>query len=125
MQASTLADTNGFFQFGLLPLGNYSIGSLGSTVGPLNLGDTNTTADLGATNVVEVAISSFVAGNPSLVTWPTAPGLKYEIDFTTNILTGSWVELQTLIAAGSSETYLDYAPDISKIYRVLVINSLP
>jgi len=125
VQASTLADTNGFFQFGLLPLGNYNIGSLAGTLGPLNLGDTNTTANLGATNAADVVISSIIVGNPTLVTWPTSPGLKYEIDFRTNILTGSWVELQTLIAAGSSETYLDYAPDLSKIYRVLVINSLP
>jgi hypothetical protein len=119
IQATTFTDTNGFWQFGLLPLGQYSVGAIAGSLGPFTVDDPNTKVDAGVTNIQDLIISS-ILGAPTSVSWPTAPGLEYRIEFTTNILSGIWTPLSTLTAGSTNETYLDYVPNVSKVYRVIV-----
>lgn len=125
IQASTLTDTNGYFQFGLLPLGQYNIGALGGTFGPFNVGDTNSTVNAGTNNATQIIISSIISSNPTAVTWPTAPGLQYRVEFTTNILSGTWYELSSLSASSTNATMLDFMTNPAKVYRVLLLNTFP
>ena len=56
------------------------------------------------------------------VTWPTAPGLTYRIEWAPAIF-GPWTELDTLVAAGLQETYLDYNDGPLRFYRVLYVSA--
>jgi hypothetical protein len=124
-QTNVMTDANGYFQFGLLPLGRYCVGALGSTFCDLSLTETTPTVSLGETNVAPLIITGIYHTTPTLVEWTAVPGLTYEVDCTTNILCGScWTPLATVTAGSTQETYTDYAVDPEKDYRVILLNGL-
>ena len=118
--SNTLTGSDGLFRFGLLPLGNYCYGAGGEVVCGISLTPSAPVVDLGATGITPVVISAIASNLPTAISWPTAPGLSYRIDYTTNLLCAPcWTPLTTVTATGTNEVYLDYFDDASRYYRVV------
>ena len=118
--SNTLTGADGLFRFGLLPLGNYCYGAGGEVYCGISLASGAPTFDLGLTNISPVVITSIVSNMPTSVSWPTAPGLTYRLEYTTNVLCDPcWTPIETVVAPGTNEVYLDYITDQMRIYRVL------
>jgi hypothetical protein len=121
VQASTYSDTNGFFKFGFLPLGDYQLGGMGGTLGGIVLDGTEVCEDLGVTNLPDLVITNIVGLTTKAITWPSSPGVTYRIEYTTDIMSGIWTLLDTVIAGDISYTYVDFFSDPARIYRVVGI----
>lgn len=119
-----ISDTNGLFQFGFLPLGNYNIVSPYGTNGPIVLADswfgTNLDVHVDAPIFTHIGMSP-----PVVITWAATNGGSYRVDFTTNILNGSgWSNLYWVTSVGeTSLSYTDLYPAVDRIYRVSITNA--
>lgn len=117
---NTLSGEEGLYGFGLLPLGDYVIGSRGTTF-PVSLRDGNTQVNLGETNVNEVVVT--ISGpNPLVVSWPAVPGATYRIQSSGSIF-GPWTTMDSVTAADLTEYYYDYSAS-GPFYRVILESGL-
>lgn len=114
---NTLTGLDGLFQFGLLPYGQYQVGSGGGLQGPFDLSAAQPDLDLGATNSPNIEISGLVPGNPVAISWPAVPGSHYEIQYADSLF-DPWQTLDSVIAAGFTETYYDYTAVVGRVYRI-------
>ncbi len=124
-QDCTTVNSNNFFQFGLLPLGNYQLVSAGATNGPYALSDTNIVVTL-APPPSPLAPPEFTAigKTPVVVTWTATNGAVYRLDFTTNLMGGVWTPM-TVLTGGipPTLTYTDLFSTADRIYRVSITNA--
>ena len=116
-------DGSGAFQFDLLPLGSYQVGTVGTSFGPFALTYDTNSISLGATNAPAVAFTAMF-GTPRVITWNAVPGLTYRIQYAFNVF-GPWFDLPNglIVGSGPVETYYDYSGDASRMYRILLISS--
>ena len=117
VQSVTRTDTNGYFQFGLLPLGQYQIGAVNSMFGPFTLSDATPDFMLGSTNLPAFLVGLDSGVYPRRISWSSVPGVRYQVDFTTNLVSG-WSTVADRIAAETNEFYLDYFGVPSGSYRI-------
>ena len=117
VQSVTRSDTNGYFQFGLLPLGQYQLGAVNSVLGVFTLSDADMDISLGTTNLPEFLVGLDSGVYPRQISWSAVPGVRYQVDFTTNLISG-WTTVADRIAAETNEVYLDYFGVPSGSYRV-------
>jgi len=112
-QQCTVTTTDGYFEFGLLPLGSYSLLFGGTTYGPYDL------------NGPELNIN--LAGLSSIVlTWTSPYAELYQIDYTTNILMDEWWNIGSVTGgAGSTVIYTDLTDNAYRLYRVTTSNTNP
>lgn len=120
VQAQTVSGTDGGFGFGLLPIGQYVVGSK-STTWNVDLTSSSPTFNL-QTNLPALTVSGFAPGNPTKVFWNAVPGLTYQVQYTTNLT--DWLFLYRQTAADEHESYSDYADDGSRAYRVVLESGL-
>lgn len=124
---NTLTDASGFFQFGLLPDGDYQIGSGGGIIGQFSVGSFNGWNNfIGSTPAPQVIVSSIVAnpGGGMVVSWPTTPSLSYRLEYSDVGVGGPYSPLVTLTAYGQQESYIDYGGTPARFYRVVFLNNL-
>jgi hypothetical protein len=112
---------NGYFQFGLLPAGNYAVGAFGS-VFPVVVGPGSPSVSLGDINLDEIVVSSILPGLPTLIYWDAVPGLLYRVDYSTDF-GATWFELATVPAAAVQEVVADYSGDPLRWYRVVLLGA--
>jgi hypothetical protein len=125
-QQCTTSGEGGGFGFGLLPLGNYQIASLGVTNGPYVLSDTNIVLAFVSTNAVPPPVFGSMSYVPPPVTfsWNAETGIVYSVQFATNLFSGTWTELGVVTGgAGTNLIYTDPLGSFDRIYRVVVTNS--
>lgn len=121
---STMTDGNGFFQFGLLPQGQYFLYADGQTVGPVVIDGSNWSAMEGLTNGVAPFDLAGVAVLPGrALSWEADIGASYTIQYADEMVNNPpWANLATGIIAGSNPmTYTDVsAPPVNgrRFYRV-------
>lgn len=122
IQDCTLADLNGNFQFGFLPLGNYQVASVGATNGPYVVSDPN--LDVSITVLPPPVFTGISFGSVKL-TWTATNVATYRLDYTTNLLTDSWMPLAVITGEPGLTTlsYTDAASSVHRIYRVSVTNA--
>jgi hypothetical protein len=66
-------------------------------------------------------ISAGVTGDTILLSLPTAFGHQYEVEYRTNLVTGDWKSLQTIVGDGSVKVITDSVTnDDSRFYRVMI-----
>ncbi len=122
---NTLTDSAGNFQFGLLPDGDYQLGSGGGIIGSFSVGDfngwNNNTGVLTAPDV-SVNLPTPNPGGGMIVTWPTTPGLTYRLEYSDDFM-ATWHELETVTASGQQEQYIDYNAAPVRLYRVILLNN--
>ncbi|MBN1269426.1 MAG: hypothetical protein JXB04_07560 [Kiritimatiellae bacterium] len=126
--STTITKSDGSFRFGgllstglPLALGNYYYGSISSIYGPFILSDSNSVVEGGATNVGDLVLADISLGVPTEITWPTVPGITYQIEYAETMF-GPWHVLGVVTASGISETYFDYiGTDATRFYRVIVL----
>lgn len=127
LQACTVADANGGYQFGLLPLGNYQLITGGTTNGPLILTGPNLVSNVtveAASPAPSPEFTGITVNSPLIITWGVSNGFVYRLDYTTNLLSGAWQSLSTQTAGpGLTLNYTDTVSDLQRIYRVVVTNS--
>ncbi len=112
---TTFTSGSGNFQFGLLPVGEYGIGALGSITN-ITLTPDTPVVELGPLGSEGPFISSIASGMPVHITWPSVPGTTYRIEYSIDF-GGSWHELATVIAGSLEEAYTDYT--ISMLYPIV------
>lgn len=76
---------------------------------------------MGATNLPPFIIGAIAYGNPTQITWPSVPGVMYEVQYSYDLINWNW--LATVVAAGTSETYLDYSGDPLRFYRIYYLGA--
>lgn len=111
---STWTDATGFFQFGMLPLGQYAFGTLSE--GSPNL-------EISGTNVEDLVMDIGPHGSVE-VTWPTLPGCTYRLDYAEKLQGKSlqWQPLQMALATGMTASYVDAAATPWRVYRAVLIS---
>jgi autotransporter-associated beta strand protein len=63
------------------------------------------------------------AGTPDVVlTWPAIPGISYQVQYNTNLVTTNWYLLTNVVAAGSSLSVTDHPPigSLQRFYRLRI-----
>jgi len=116
--ASTVSDGNGHFAFGLLPVGRYKVGAIGSVFGPF---DVSGVSDLGATNVEELVIRQIgsAPGAPTQLRWPAVPGMRYRVEYCP-ALPGPWYVLNEVTATDTNAVYVDWGAREHRFYRIVI-----
>jgi hypothetical protein len=116
---NTLTTTNGYFEFGALPLGKYQLGAVYTLFSPIQMAPTGWNYNIGATNV-DANVPFSIGGGPAggvAVSWPTVPGLTYRLEYSSNPV-GPYSVLTETTAASTNETYISYPGDPLGFYRV-------
>ncbi len=120
----TLSDTNGLFQFGLLPLGNYQVVAAGVTNGPYALTDGTLDVDLTMARVQFTDIAPNIGNTAAIITWSATNGAAYRLDYTTNLITGPWTFLYSVTSGvDTTLSYTDLFSTADRIYRVSITNA--
>jgi hypothetical protein len=117
----TYASGSGFFQFGLLPQGQYFLYSQGATVGPITIDESNWSAFQNITNgALPFSISNFKMNSGSKVLWDADVGAMYRVDYADDIL-GPWSVLGTLSATNDPMDIVDtnVPLPVLRFYRVI------
>lgn len=124
VQNCTLSETNGLFQFGFLPLGNYQIISPLGTNGPIVLADANISTNLTMAFMPPVFVG-MVVNSPLVITWAATNGAAYRLDYTTNLLDGtSWSNLYSVTSGvDTTLSYTDPVSAVHRIYRISITNA--
>ena len=107
VQATTIAASNGVFQFDPLPFGNYQVGAVSTVYGPYTLAPGSAVYDMGAFALPAFAVGGIAYGNPTVITWPAVPGVLYVVQYSDDG-GATWPTLHSLVAASTTETYIDY-----------------
>ncbi len=115
VQDCALSDTNGVFEFGFLPLGNYQLVSPLGTNGPIILAGPGVSTNLSAGWLPPV-FTSIAINSPLVIQWSATNGAVYSLDVTTNLLAGVWSNLY--MVTSSADTALSYTDPVSTIHRV-------
>ncbi|MCO6400976.1 MAG: S8 family serine peptidase [Verrucomicrobia bacterium] len=120
----TLSETNGLFQFGLLPLGNYQVVSAGATNGPYILANSTLDIDLSVIAPEFTDISPGPGYTAAIITWSATNGAAYQLDYTTNLITGPWTFLYSVTSGvNTTLSYTDLFSSVDRIYRVSITNA--
>jgi hypothetical protein len=121
-QQCTSSTTNGNFSFGLLPLGNYAVSSGGSSSGPIVLAPGNLNATV---NFMPPPIFMGIGFGSAIVTWSATNGAAYQLDYSTNLLTGPWTPLYSITSGVNSTLSYTDTPltDIHRVYRISITNA--
>ncbi len=122
VQDTTTTDGDGLFMFGFLPLGKYMIGSVNSMFGPIHLSNTNSSFNMGEMNLQDVVFTD-IAGIPRMITWSATPGTTYRLQYTYDLLAGSWNDLADVVPSGTVGTYTDWSGDPLRYYRIWVLGT--
>jgi hypothetical protein len=72
-------------------------------------------------NVVYFYASIAQNGATVTFTWPTAPGISYQVQYTTNLSSFNWMNLGAPITASNTMTSAsnDLGPDPQRFYRIV------
>jgi len=114
----TKTDANGYFEFGLLPLGVYRVATVGTLFDPIAMSSTGWNYTLGTSSIPPLVVSTVTPGSPTAIAWPAVPGMNYQLEYTTNMITSPWQILTTITASSTNEEYLDYSTNGLRFYRV-------
>lgn len=124
LQMCTEVDSNGNFQFGLLPLGNYQIVSPYGTNGPIVLAGSGVSTNITA-GFLPPLFTGISINSPVVITWAATNGAAYKVDYTTNLLNPSgWTFLYSVTSgANTALSYTDNFTDVHRVYRVSITNA--
>ena len=120
IQDQTTAYGSGGFQFGLLPAGNYMLGTYGGVTNVV-VGPDAPVVDLGTNDLPSVAWS-LIGLPPTLVTWSAVPGFVYRVDYSIDF-GATWYTLVTQPATMTTESYNDLSGDPFRWYRVVLLGT--
>lgn len=122
IQDCTLADLNGNFEFGFLPLGNYMVAAAGATNGPYVVSDPSLDVSI---TVLPPPVFTGISFGSAKITWTATNVATYRLDYTTNLLTDSWTPLAVITGEMGLSTlsYTDTASAVHRIYRVSITNA--
>ncbi|MBN1267946.1 MAG: PEGA domain-containing protein [Kiritimatiellae bacterium] len=122
LQVCMTSDGDGNFEFGFLPLGNYQVVALGTTNGPFVVDGPNVEAGINGGGGGPL-FTSMINGSTAIMTWTASNGVLYELQATSNMLTGAWTPLQVLTGGVlPSLTYTDSLSSLYRFYRVVTTN---
>lgn len=121
---TTQTDASGYFEFGLLPFGDYSFGSVNTMFGPYSLGAGTASEDTGTSAIGDIVVANIDRSSPTTIWWAAVPGTEYRIEHTDSLM-APWQHLATVTADAFSEHYSDYSAIGVRFYRIRVITSRP
>ena len=110
VQAVTQTGEGGYFEFGLLPTGNYMIDGIPVTITPDSA-------------VVEIAVLMFDGISPAAggreISWMTETGWTYWLEYTTDFVTWNPLHTEGPVVVPGVFTFTDPSGDPLRAYRIL------
>ncbi|MBU0679071.1 MAG: hypothetical protein KJ626_13255 [Verrucomicrobia bacterium] len=118
--SNTVTDANGNWGFGLLPLGDYQVGSIATLVQGISITPGSWEPMLGGTNLVAISVGGPGVTIPKVINWPAVPGALYRVEAADDL--GPWYTMAYVVASSSTQTYTDYGPyPTTRSYRVWAV----